>query len=177
MHLTREMKQEMIEELTAIAKNSSSAVAAEYIGLTVAQMTELRRSAREAGVSLRVVRNTLARRALADTRFAPMTERLKGPLLLGFSSEEPGAVAKVVRDFMKENERLVPKMIMLEDQLLEPDQLKSVAELPSLQDARATLLGLLQAPQSRLLRLLSEVPASLLRAAQARAGQSAGQPE
>ena len=109
MSLNLEAKKAIVEEVAEIAGNSPSAVAAEYSGLSVGDMTELRQSARDAGIYLRVVRNTLARLALENTGFDCMREGLTGQLILAFSKDEPGAAAKVVRDFAKKNDKLVVK--------------------------------------------------------------------
>ena len=111
MSLTLEAKKAIVDEVNSIAAEAPSAIAAEYIGLTVTEMTELRKAAREAGVYLKVVRNTLAKRALENTQFECMRESLVGPLLLVFSNNEPGSAAKVVRDFAKSNDKLAVKLV------------------------------------------------------------------
>ena len=139
--------------------------------MNVAEMTELRRSARDAGIYLRVVRNTLARRALEGTQFDCMRNTLTGPLILAFSNEEPGSAAKVIRNFAKENEKLVVRLIALDGRLLDATEIERVANLPSLDQARSMLLGLLQAPLGKFLRVLSEPEAKLLRLLDARREQ------
>jgi len=110
-------KKAIVEEIAGVAAEAPSAIAAEYHGLSVAQMTELRNAAREAGVYLRVVRNTLARRAFENTQFECMREGMVGPLVLAFSGDEPGSAARVVRDFAKENDKLVVKLVALDGNL------------------------------------------------------------
>lgn len=156
MRLTLEQKAAIVSEIAGIASGAPSAVAAEYIGLNVAEMTHLRRSARAAGVYLKVVRNTLARRALEGTPFECMRDGLVGPLVLAFSSQEPGSAAKVMRDFAKQNGRLVVKLVAINGRLLEVAALERLATLPSLDEARSMLLGVLQAPLSKFVRVLSE---------------------
>ena len=173
MGLTLEQKQAVVAEVNAVAAAAPAAIAAEYKGLNVAEMTALRRSARDAGIYLRVVRNTLARRALEGTQFECMRQVLAGPLLLAFSNEEPGSAAKVVRDFSRDNKKLVARLIVVDGQLLDTAQLESVANMPTLEQARSMLLGLLQAPPGKFLRLLSEPQAKLLRLLDARRGQQA----
>ncbi len=171
MSLTLEQKQAVVAEVAAVAAAAPAVIAAEYSGLNVAQMTALRRSARDAGIYLRVVRNTLARRAFEGTQFDCMRSTLTGPLLLAFSNDEPGSAAKVIRDFAKENEKLVVRLISLDGRLLDSAEIESVANLPSLDQARSMLLGLLQAPLGKFLRVLSEPEAKLLRLLDARREQ------
>lgn len=171
MSLTLEQKQAVVAEVAAVAAAAPALIAAEYSGLNVAEMTALRRSARDAGIYLRVVRNTLARRAFEGTQFDCMRSTLTGPLLLAFSNDEPGSAAKVIRDFAKENEKLVVKLISLDGRLLDSAEIESVANLPSLDQARSMLLGLLQAPLGKFLRVLSEPEAKLLRLLDARREQ------
>lgn len=168
MSITLDAKKAIVEEVANVAAQAPSAVAAEYIGLTVAEMTVLRNAARDAGVYLKVVRNTLARRALENTQFACMREKLVGPLLLVFSNDEPGSAARIVRDFAKDNSKLVVKSVALDGNLLEPSEIDRLASMPSLDEARAMLLGLLSAPLSQFVRTLAEPPAKLARVLAAR---------
>ncbi len=163
MSLNLDAKKAIVEDVANVAAEAPSAIAAEYIGLTVAEMTELRNSAREAGVYLKVVRNTLARKAFENTNFECMREGLVGPLVLAFSNDEPGSAARVVRDFAKGNDKLVVKLVVLEGELLDPSQLEKLASMPSLDEARAMLLGLLSAPLGTFVRTLAEPPAKLAR--------------
>lgn len=171
MSLTLEQKQAVVAEVAAVAAAAPALIAAEYSGLNVAEMTALRRSARDAGIYLRVVRNTLARRAFEGTQFDCMRSTLTGPLLLAFSNDEPGSAAKVIRDFAKENGKLVVRLISLDGRLLDSAEIESIANLPSLDQARSMLLGLLQAPLGKFLRVLSEPEAKLLRLLDARREQ------
>ena len=163
MSLNLEQKKVIVGEIAEVASQAPSAIAAEYIGLSVADMTVLRQKAREAGIYLRVVRNTLARRALEDTKFDCMRDELVGPLLLAFSNEEPGSAAKVIRDFAKDNERLVAKLVSLDGKLLEAGDIEKLATMPTLDQARSMLLGLLQAPATKFVRVLSEPEAKFVR--------------
>ena len=156
MGLTLDAKKAIVDEVNGIAAVAPSAIAAEYIGLTVAEMTELRNAAREAGVYKKVVRNTLARRALENTQFECMRDNLVGPLLLVFSNDEPGSAAKVVRNFAKSNEKLEVKLVSLDGNLLEPSEINKLANLPSLDEARSMLLGLLSSPLTKFVRTISE---------------------
>jgi len=156
VRLNLEQKKVIVGEIAEVATRAPSAIAAEYTGLTVADMTILRQSAREAGIYLRVVRNTLARRALEDTKFDCMRDGLVGPLLLAFSNEEPGSAARVIRDFAKDNDKLVAKLVSLDGKLLDVGDLDRLASMPNIDQARAMLLGLLQAPATKFVRVLSE---------------------
>lgn len=169
MALRLEDKQALVEEVNAIAASALSAIAAEYRGMSVAQITELRAKARSQGVYVRVVKNTLAKRAVEGTEFACLRETLKGPLILAFSREDPGAAARVFKDFAKGNEKLVTKAVAIGGVLYGPADLDRLASLPTLDQARAMLLGVLQAPAAKLVRTLAEPPALVARVLAARA--------
>jgi large subunit ribosomal protein L10 len=162
--LTLEEKQAVVAEVAEVAKRAHSAVAAEYAGLTVTQMTELRRNAREAGVYMRVIKNTLARRAFEGTDFAVMSDGLTGPLIIAFSQEDPGSAARVVGNFAKSNEKLIVRSVAIGGQLLPASALAQVASLPTKQEALAMLCGVLKAPISKFVRTLNEPHAKLVRA-------------
>jgi large subunit ribosomal protein L10 len=140
--------------------------------LTVAEMTALRVVARNSGVYVKVVKNTLARKAIAGTEFECMQESLKGPLLLAFSREDPGSAARVIKDFAKEHEKLVTVSVAIGGQLLEASELARLASLPTLDEARAMLLRTFQAPMAQLVRLLNEPAAMLARTLQAHSEQA-----
>lgn len=169
MALRLEDKQALVEEVNAIAASALSAIAAEYRGMSVAQITELRAKARSQGVYVRVVKNTLAKRAVEGTEFACLRETLKGPLILAFSREDPGAAARVFKDFAKGNDKLVTKAVAIGGALYGPADLDRLASLPTLDQARAILLGVLQAPAAKLVRTLAEPPALVARVLAARA--------
>lgn len=156
-------KQALVAEVNAVASRAHSAIAAEYRGLTVAQMTALRADARKSGVYLRVVKNTLARRAMEGTEFACMQDTLRGPLLLAFSQDDPGAGARVLRAFARDNEALKPVSLAIGGKLLPADELERLANLPSREQALGLLLGVLQAPIVKLVRTLAEPHAKLAR--------------
>ena len=163
MPLHIEAKKAVVAEVSSVAQDAQSAVAAEYRGLTVAEMTQLRSDARNADVYLKVVKNTLARRAVAGTSFECMSDSLKGPLLLAFSREDPGAAARVIKSFAKEHEKLVPVAVALGGELIDAKDIGRVADLPTLDEARASLVGILAAPAGRLVRTLAEPGAMLAR--------------
>jgi large subunit ribosomal protein L10 len=169
MALRLEDKKTFVKEVNAVAGESVTAVAAEYRGLTVAEMTALRKEARKAGVYMRVVKNTLARRAVAGTDFECMQDTLKGPILLAFAKDDPGAAARVIKDFAKEHDALKAVSLSAGGQLLPASDLARLAELPTLDQARAMLLGVLIAPMTKLVRTLAEPPAMLARTLSAHA--------
>lgn len=163
MGLKLDDKKAVVAEVNAVAGSATSAVAAHYSGLSVSQMTSLRADAREAGVYLRVVKNTLARRAIEGTDFACLEESLVGPMLLAFSNEEPGAAAKVIKTFAKGNEKLVPVAVAIGGQAYPGSEIGRIASLPTLDEARGQLLGLLQAPLSQFVRTIAEPQAKFAR--------------
>lgn len=156
-------KKGIVTEVSEVAKKAVSLIAAEYSGLTVGQVTGLRKTARESGVYLRVVRNTLAKRALSDTRFACIQDELVGPLILAFSNDDPGAAARLFKDFAKENEKLKVKAIALDNQLLPVSNLSKLANLPTRDQAIAQLMSVMLAPITKLVRTLAEPQAKLVR--------------
>ena len=163
MALTLESKKAIVAEVNSIAGVALSAVAAEYRGLTVGQMTELRKEARNSGVYLRVVKNTLARRAVEGTEFECMSEGLIGPLVLAFSQEDPGSAARVISNFSKDNDKLIAKIIAIGGKLVDPKDIKAVASLPTRDEAISQLMSVMQAPIAKLARTLNEVPGKLVR--------------
>lgn len=173
MALKMEAKQAVVAEVHSVAQDAQSAIAAEYSGLTVAEMTALRVAARNSGVYLKVVKNTLARRAVEGTSFECLRDSLKGPLVLAFSREDPGAAARLVKAFAKDHDKLVTVAVALGGELYEASALDRVAALPSLDEARAQLLRVLQAPMTQLVRTLAEPAAMLARTLKARSEQAA----
>lgn len=163
MALRLEDKKAIVAEVAQVATNALSVVAADYRGLPVANMTKLRADARQAGVYMRVIRNTLARRALEGTDFACLQDVLVGPLLLAFSQNEPGAAARLIRDFVKSNEKFAVKAIAIGGKLLDSKQLDAVAKLPTKDEAIATLMAVLNAPITKFVRTLAEPHAKLVR--------------
>lgn len=167
MALTLAKKQTVVTEVAKIASTALSAVAADYRGLTVEQMTTLRTEARKAKVYLRVVKNTLARRAIEGTSFACMRDGLVGPLILGFSLDDPGAVARVFKDYLKTNDKLQVKLVAFGGRLLAPEDLPMLASLPTYDQAISQLMSVMRAPLAKLARTLSEVPSKLVRTLEA----------
>ncbi len=171
MALRLEDKKALVKEINAVASESVTAVAAEYRGLSVSEMTALRRQARDAGIYLRVIKNTLARRAVQGTDFECMQDALKGPILLAFAKEDPGAAARVIKEFAKEHEALQAVSLSAGGQLLPGSDLATLADLPTLDQARAMLLGVMMAPMTKLARTVAEPAAMLARTLSARGMQ------
>jgi large subunit ribosomal protein L10 len=161
LHL--EQKKTIVAEVGEVAAGALSAIGAEYRGLRVEDMTRLRKEARKSGVYLRVVRNTLARRAVAGTGFECMTGSLVGPLVLAFSREDPGAAARVLGDFAKTNDRLVIKVVALHGRLLTAADVGRLASLPTKDQAISMLMAVMKAPIEKLERTLAEPHARLAR--------------
>ena len=161
--LNLEGKKQVVSEVAAIAAEAHSAVAAEYRGLTVGELTELRAKARETGVYLRVVKNTLARRAVEGTEFECMQEGLTGPLLLAFSQEDPGCAGRLIRDFAKDHDKLEVKLVAIGGELLDSSQIGRLADLPTKDQAISMLMALMKAPVEKLARTINEVPGKLVR--------------
>lgn len=163
MALNLEQKKTIVSEVAEVAGSALSAVAAEYNGLSSTQMTELRAKAREQGVYLRVVKNTLARRAVEGTDFECMQEGLVGPLMLAFSQEDPGAAARVIKEFAKGNDKLVVKLVSISGQLLDASNLERLASMPTKDQAISMLMSCMLQPVEKLARTLNEVPGKLVR--------------
>lgn len=163
MVLKLEDKKTIVNEVAEVASQALSLVAAEYSGLTVSQLTNLRKSARESGVYMRVVRNTLARRALEGTQFACIQEKLTGPLVLAFSKENPGAAARLIKEFAKQNEKLKVTALAIDNQLLPPSGLERLASLPTREEAISQLMSVMLAPVTKLVRTMAEPHAKLVR--------------
>lgn len=164
MALRLEDKKAVVASVNEVAASSLSVVIADYRGLTVSEMTKLRAQAREQGVYLRVVRNTLARLAVKGTEFECTEEALVGPTVLAFALEEPGSAARLIKDFAKDHEALEVKALAIGGKLLSANQIDSVAKLPTKDQAIAILMSLMQAPVTKLTRTLNEVPTKLVRA-------------
>lgn len=173
MPLNIEAKKAVVAEVNSVAQSSQSAVVAEYRGLSVAEMTQLRVAARSADVYLRVVKNTLAKRAIEGTQFECIRGSLTGPLVLAFSREDPGAAARVIKGFAKDHEKLVAVALSIGGELYGAADIDRVAALPTLDEARAMLLRCLAAPATQLVRTLVEPAAMLVRTIKARSEQAA----
>jgi large subunit ribosomal protein L10 len=158
-------KKTVVAEVADVAAKAHSAVAAEYRGLTVSQLTTLRYQARETGVYLRVVKNTLARRAIEGTEFECMHESLVGPLIIAFSLEDPGAAARLISAFAKEkeNDKLVAKVVAIGGKVYGASELERLSKLPTRDQAIGILMGTMKAPIEKFVRTLAEPHAKLTR--------------
>lgn len=164
MALRLEEKQAIVAEVNQAAGSALSAVVSDYRGLTVSQMTDLRVKARESGVYLKVVRNTLARRAVAGTEYECLTEAFTGPTMLAFSQEDPGAAARLLKDYAKENEALAVRALSLGGVLYGAEDIDRLAKLPTRDEALALLMAVMQAPITKLVRTFNDVPGRVVRA-------------
>ena len=162
MSLNLEEKKAVVAEVSTEVARSQAIVVAEYRGLEVGAMTELRRRARASGVYLRVLKNTLARRAVAETPFAGLSDKLVGPLAYGMSSD-PVKVAKVLHEFAKGNDKFVIKAGALANVVMSPKEVGDLARLPSREELLATLMGTMMAPVAKLVRTMNEVPGKFVR--------------
>lgn len=156
-------KQAIVAEVNETANKALSAVMADYRGISVDEMTSLRQQARDAGVHVKVIRNTLAKRAFEGTEFECLNEALLGPNILAFSIEDPGACARVFKDFAKDNESFEIKALSVGGKMLPPEQIDVLAKLPSREQALAMLLSVMQAPITKLARTLNDVPGRVTR--------------
>lgn len=164
MVLKLEGKKAVVAEVAERAQHATSLFAAEYSGMTVFQLTEFRKTARDAGMHLRIVRNTLARRALEGTKFAPMQDSMVGPLILAFTGEDPGSAARIIQDYVKKCDKLKMKALSLGGDVMPGTALSRVASMPTRDEAIAQLMGTLLAPITQFVRTLAEPHAQLVRA-------------
>ena len=162
MGLTLQQKQESVTQVSAQLATAQAIIVAEYRGLGVGAMTGLRAKARGAGVYLRVLKNTLARRAVKGTQFEKLSEQMSGPLIYGFA-QDPIAGAKVLADFAKDNEHFVIKGGVMPNALMTAKDVKVLATMPGRQELLAKLVGTMQAPIVKLARTLNEVPGKFVR--------------
>ena len=165
MSLSIEDKQSVVKELNTIASSSVSGAIADYSGLNVAEITELRTKAREAGVYLKVVKNTLSKRAFSDTSFECLTENLKGPIIIAFSEDDLASPARLFKNFSKEYEQLQTVGLAIDGNTFPATDLDRIAQLPTKQEAYSTIANLLQAPIEKAVRTLKEIPSKFTRMA------------
>jgi large subunit ribosomal protein L10 len=163
MALNLEQKKAVVAEVAEVASKALAAVAAEYRGLTVEEMTELRVKAREGGVFVKVAKNTLVRRAVEGTEYECMQEALTGPLLLAFSMDDPGAAARLVKDYSKDHEKLIARLVAVGGQLYDASELERLSKLPTYDQAIAMLMSVMKAPIEKFVRTLAEPHAKLVR--------------
>lgn len=163
MAIRLEDKKQIVSEVNQAATGALSAVLADYRGVTVSSLTELRKVARQNGVYLRVVRNTLLKKAVADTSFECIQEALVGPTILAFSMEDPGAAARVLKEFAKGNDKFEIKALSIGGKLLDASQLDTLASLPTYDQAVSMLMSVMLAPVTKLVRTFNEVPTKVTR--------------
>jgi len=163
MALNFEQKQAVVAEVAEVASKALAAVAAEYRGLTVEEMTELRVKAREGGVFVKVAKNTLVRRAVEGTDYECMQDSLTGPLLLAFSMDDPGAAARLVKDYAKDHDKLIAKLVAVGGPLYDASELERLSRLPTYEQGIAMLMGVMKAPIEKFVRTLAEPQAKLVR--------------
>ncbi len=163
MAIALEDKKAIVAEVNETATNALSLVIADARGVSVDGMTALRKEARENKVTLRVVRNTLAKRAFEGTEYECVSDALVGPSLFGFSMEDPGACARLFKDFAKTNDKFEVKVLAVSGQMLGADQLDVLAKLPTREEALAMLMSVMKAPVAKLARTMNEVPGKLVR--------------
>ena len=163
MALNIEQKKAVVAEVADAASKALAAVAAEYRGLTVEEMTDLRAKARAGGVYLKVAKNTLVRRAVEGTEYECLQESLTGPLLFAFSMEDPGAAARLVKDYSKDHDKLIAKLVAVGGELYGASELERLSSLPTYDQAIAMLMGVMKAPIEKFVRTLAEPHAKLVR--------------
>ncbi len=163
MAIRLEDKKAIVASVNETAVNALSLVVADSRGVTVSNMDSLRKLARENNVTLQVVRNTLAKRAIAGTEFECVADALVGPSIFGFSMEDPGAAARLFKDFSKENEAFEVKALAVGGKLLEASQLDVLAKLPTRDQALSLLMSVMIAPVTKLARTFNEVPSKVTR--------------
>lgn len=171
MALNLSQKKQVVAELAEVAAKAHSLVAAEYAGLTVAQLTDLRRKARGGGVFVKVVKNTLAARAVEGTDYQCVADALTGPLLYAFSQEDPGAAGRLIKEFAKDNAQLRPRLVAVGGQMYPGSHVDVLASLPTRDQALSMLLSVLSQPATMLVRVLAEPASQLARAINAVAEQ------
>ncbi|PID41423.1 MAG: 50S ribosomal protein L10 [Proteobacteria bacterium] len=163
MAIGLEDKKAIVAEVNEAAGDALSVVIADYRGVTSTGMMQLRASCREQNVYMRVVRNTLARRAVADTEFECINDALVGPTILAFSMEDPGAAARILKDFAKENDAFEIKALAVGGELLGAESIDRLAKLPTRDQALSMLAAVIQAPVTKLVRTLNDVPGKVTR--------------
>ena len=162
MSLNLEKKKAVVVEVSEQVSTAQAIIVAEYRGLQVGEMTELRAQARKSGVYLRVLKNTLVRRAVEGTPFSGLANEMVGPLVFGISSD-PVSAAKVLSDFAKANDKFIIKAGAMPNQVMDVKGVQALASLPSREELLAKLLGTMQAPVAKFVRTLNEVPTKFVR--------------
>ncbi len=167
MALNLQQKKEVVAELASVTQKALSLVAAEYAGITVEKLTDLRRKARTSGVYIRVVKNSLLERAVEGTEFECVKGKLTGPLIFAFSKEDPGAAGRLIKDFVKTNVKMVPRLVVVGGKAYGAAELDRLASLPTRDQALSMFLACLVQPATMLVRVLAEPANQLARAIKA----------
>lgn len=162
MSLNLEEKKAIVAEVSTQVTNAQAIIIAEYRGLEVGQLTQLRAKTRESGIYFRVIKNSLVRRAVADTPYAELVKHMVGPLAYGMGAD-PVAAAKVLHEFSKSNEKFVIKVGAIGEQVISRDEITALASLPSREELLSKLIGTMQAPIAKFVQTLNEVPARFVR--------------
>tara|TARA_B000000460_G_C21223268_1_gene267428 strand:- start:10 stop:540 length:531 start_codon:yes stop_codon:yes gene_type:complete len=165
MPLRIEDKQRLVQELNAIASSSIAGAIADFSGLNVTEITELRTKARESGVYLKVVKNTLSKRAFSDTSFECLVENLKGPIIIALSKDDLASPARLFKDFSKDYQQLKTVSLAIDGNIFPASDLERIAQLPTKQEAYSIIVRLLQAPIEKAVRTLKEIPTKFTRMA------------
>lgn len=163
MALNLDQKKEIVAQVNEAANGALSAVLANYRGMTVDQMTQMRSKARDSGVYVRVIRNTLAKRAVAGTEFECLSDAFVGPTLVAFSLEDPGAAARLLKDYSKDVEALEVKALAIGGEMLGAESLDKLAKLPTRDEGLALLMSVMLAPVTKLVRTFNDVPGKMVR--------------
>jgi len=165
MPLRIEDKQRLVQELNTIASSSVAGAIADFSGLNVTEITELRTKARESGVYLKVVKNTLSKRAFSDTSFECLVENLKGPIIIALSKDDLASPARLFKDFSKDYQQLKTVSLAIDGNIFPASDLERIAQLPTKQEAYSIIVRLLQAPIEKAVRTLKEIPTKFTRVA------------
>lgn len=163
MALNLEQKKAIVSEVSRVATDATALVVADYQGISVPDMTQLRASAREKGVYLKVIRNTLARKALEGTEYTCVSDDLTGPMLYAFSGAEPSSAARLIKDFVKTNEAIEVKLVSIGGVKYPPQGIDKVAKLPTKDEAISMLMAVMKAPVEKLVRTMAEPQGKLVR--------------
>ena len=174
MPLNLEDKKAIVADVAGVMANAVSTVVADYRGLTVAELTDLRSKARESGLYVRIVRNTLVRRAIEGTDYACLNEALVGPNILVISQDAPGAGARLLRDFMKDHDKMSVRAVAIGSDYYAAESLEAIASLPTYDEAVAQLMSVMKAPVSKMVRTTNETIARLARVLSQIADQKKG---
>ena len=163
MPLNLTQKQDLVKEMTAVLNDADVVLTADYSGLTANELNELRKSTREAGVFVKLVKNNMLKMALKESQFSSMSENIFGPQIIAIGKEDAGKFAKSIKEFIDKHENLKPKAINYQGQDLDINELKKLASLPTYEEAISKLLSVMQGPIKKLMGTMQAVPGKLVR--------------